>query len=151
MDGRQHVVWDLYYRNARFIVYHGRFEIVATIFLFAIALLLAAAVLASRHNWPTVVRLLVGYITFATSLVGSLKLRGDWRAAESPPSVSHFIVAGVLAGCTLALIPGRAGTISMLMIVAVAMSFGLLHWLSLWILWQGLNRMKENFLRRGSS
>ena len=148
MDQRKPVAWDLFYRDGRFVVYHSRFEIVATLCLVGIAALLAAVALFLSHNASAPIRLLVGYLAFATFLVASLKLARDWRAVETPPSPIYFISAGALAGCIGALVPRYVGLSFALKIVGIVVASASLYWFALWLLWRLLNRWKANLLKR---
>jgi hypothetical protein len=149
MPRGQRTAWDLFYRDDRFIVYHGPLEIVATLFLLLCAVLLISAILAWHRDWLDLKRVLVGFLTYTVLLVGTLKVKGEWRAAEGAPHVGYFAVSAMVAGCVLTFVPSSGESRLLLASVASSACVGILHWLTLWFLWRVLLRMKDRFLKSG--
>src|SRR6266511_1250535 len=98
MNKMPHFAWDLFYRDDRFLVYRGRFEVVASLAALGLVVLVAAAILAWGHNWSQLTRVAFTFIAYSVTLVGGLKLKRAWCGAEPPPPLPYFALAGGVAG-----------------------------------------------------
>ena len=129
--------WDLFYRDDRFLVYRGRFEIVASLALLGLFAIVAAAVRAIGHHWAQAAGIASTFLAYCLALVGSLKVKGAWRAAQPPPPLAHFAFAGGVAGLLAGLLVQHQPFFSVITI-ATGLLFGGAHWLAIRQLWRSL-------------
>ncbi|SRR6266542_5551621 len=128
--------WDLFYRDDRFLVYRGRFEIVASLAVLGLIVLVTAAILAWSHNWAQLVRVAFTFLVYSVTLVGGLKVKGAWRAAEPPPPLAYFAVAGGIAGFLSGFL-GPHHLFFLMASTATGILLGGAHWLSIRQSWRG--------------
>jgi hypothetical protein len=132
--------WDLFYRDDRFVVYRGRFEIVASLTVLGLVVAVAAAILAWDHHWAPLARVALTFLAYVVTLVGGLKVKGTWRAAEPPPPLAYFVLAGVVAGCLSGLL-GLHHPLFLMANTASGIVFGGAHWLAIRQSWRAMMRL----------
>jgi len=127
--------WDLFYRDDRFLVYRGRLEIVASLTLLGLGAVVAAAVRAFGHHWAQAAGIAFTFLAYSLALIGSLKVKSAWRAAQPPPPLGYFALAGSVAGLLASLLVQHPPFFFMAT-TASGILFGGAHWLAIRQLWR---------------
>ena len=119
----------------------GRRDLVISLSVLALVIAFAIAGLAIDGNWPKILRVGAGFLTYCCVLLGILRVD-----RESRPRFTWFAVAGALAGMVSGLVrPEIHITTVLVQAIAGAVLIAGAHWLAL-LHWR---RIRERILSTG--